>query len=223
MRASCPPQRHARQLLLLCILLLTSAFPLIRGQNGGCEYSGPYADGTLAFALTLLNTSAASLPPLFSIQFIAALDADLQTSSLLPTASTVPDLQCESATAQQSGNSSSTLLSLLILGTLTVDTGVTPLAALSFIIADVHDGSFQSNSGYLIPSQQHVPSWQVCSDGSALPLNSTSQCAGSGGGGGLAEGVVVDIVILVLVVLASVFGIVAWKWLKWKKESELRA
>jgi hypothetical protein len=33
----------------------------------------------------------------------------------------------------------------------------------------------------------------------------------------------VDIVILVLVVLASAFGIVAWKWLKWKKDSEMRA
>ena len=215
-----------RRLALALLSLLLTCPTLLSAQ---CSYTGPFPASTYTFNLTLSNLTAATAPPLFATQLLASIDADLQSNlSPPPTASTLPDLQCGSLTSPATDNSSSSASApltaqLYILGTLALDTGATSLDALTQLLSDIRLSAFQQASGYNIDPALHVPVAQVCGDGSLLAVNSTAGCpngSDESGGGGLAEGVVVDIVILILVVASIVLGAAAWKWLAIKQQKD---
>ena len=206
---------------LLAVLFLCPALSCAQ-----CSYTGPFPSSTYSFNLTFSNLSTATAPPLFATQLLASIDADLQSSlSPPPTASTVPDLQCAALTSPASADSSAPPLTarLYILGSLSVDSGVTAFDALSQLLSDIRTSVFQQSSGYAIDPTQHVPVALVCGDGSLVAVNGSVGCmdsSGGGGGGGLSSGVKADIVILVLVVASVVFGVVAWRWLQLKQRKD---
>ena len=211
---------QAAVVLLLPLLLL----PLATAQYGGCGYAGPFPVQSFALTLTFLNTSASTVPPLFSLFLSTALDYDLQQSSLAPTASTVADLQCIAISPGPPFNASvalpTALVTVAVLGSIATDCGIDPLMTATQLVLDLHAGLVQNATQYPLDPQQNVPVVAVCQDGSEVPVGQASSCPeadGGGGGGGLSEGVVVDIVILVLVALSVVFGLVAWRWLKWRE------
>jgi len=194
------------------LLLIASSDLLIpvASQPSSCSYSGPYPWPTLLFSLLITNTSIDSLPPYYTIQFIASLDADLQSSSLAPTASTIPDIQCFAMNpSDQSVDDLN--LTLLILGSLTVDTGVDPIDAMTQLITDIHNDTFQSNSNYDLNPDQHIAVFQLCPDGVTLiPIDQQADCGSSGG---LSVGIQVCIAMLVLTVASLAIGVIAWKWM----------
>jgi len=204
----------------LSLLSILFIFPLFCSAQ--CSYTGPFPSPTYTFNLTFSNLSTSTAPPLFVTQLLASIDADLQSNlTPPPTASTIADLQCGTLTSPASNTS--LVAQLYILGTLSLDTGVTPPTALAQLLSDVRTSAFQQQSGYTIDPTQNVPVAQVCVDGSLLSVNSSvsAECKnGSGGGGGLSEGLIVDIVILVLVVSSVVFGVVAWRWLQNKQRKD---
>ena len=213
--------------LTVNLLSLLSACPALLSAQ--CSYTGPFPASTYAFNLTLSNLTAAAAPPLFATQLLASIDADLQSNlSPPPTASPVPDLQCGALASPAADNGSSSAnasltAQLYILGTLALDTGATSFDALTQLLSDIRLSAFQQASGYNIDPALHVPVAQVCGDGSLLAVNSTAGCpddSGSSGGGGLREGIKVDIVILVLVVASIVLGAAAWKWLAIKQQKD---
>ena len=222
--ASVPASGHSNMplcalpwLLTLPLLSVLSLLPAL--SSAQCSFSGPFPSSTYAFNLTFSDLSTATAPPLFATQLLASIDADLQASLVPPpTASTVPDLQCGTLTSPPANTTLTA--QLYILGTLSLDTGTTAITALSQLLSDIRTSTFQQSTGYAIDPTQHVPVAQVCSDGLLVAVNASAGCGDEGGGGGLSEGVKVDIVILVLVVASVVFGVVAWRWLQTKQRKD---